>query len=361
MQSLKTTGRPSKSHGRAGTKADVGKSCAAPAALAGYNALMLPTIPAGVIPGRIDSGNPFITADACIAMHAAGWNTIPARQNLTPAHWFHESVQHYLSRFLPPKPQACGLSMDFGIHVSEEGEWAYISLSASTDGHTCRHIGELAELAHASYGIGPSLLKALGTEHWVITPQRIFEIVSNLYWYGEDDEEFAAQEHSEPGEEYNGYKRADFERTFPEWAFNSTAMYTADKCVSNAKLKNVARTAPHPFNVIAEQCLALRVLSQQNFVALPGTRVDIEELGVEELWPYTGAVYWRENDNLTEAVSDEHYQYAMQGSAECINAFIKIPKSLTRAEAVNFIRGLELDVQRFAAVSRLFGLLKWEP
>ncbi|MEO8383638.1 MAG: hypothetical protein ABI583_00240 [Betaproteobacteria bacterium] len=331
------------------------------AALSGYRSLLPPVIPAGVIPGRIAQSNPHISVNTCLALYEAGWNAIGARDKITPDRWLKETLQHYLEPMTNAKTVSghtrVGMDLDIHINSDDDEQIAWIGMQESHQGVGFTMIGDLAMKAEAFQpGLGARFIDALGADSWVITPARAFEMASYLCWHGEDDEACVIEELGAE-EIYQGIRRADFDKTYPKWAYHPPANIGAGKQLSEERLRQIADTGEWPFREIARECLAIDALSRahKRLADSPfGLNLDI--LGFEDVWAYGAVAQWSPDDNLSEILADEAYQLAMQVNASPYNILLQIPPALTPAKARLLIQTLESYVGRFAAVARLLSL-----
>ena len=331
------------------------------AALIGYRSLLSPVIPAGVIPGRIAQTNPHISASTCLALHEAGWNAIGARDKITPDQWLKETLQHYLEPVMNTKAASgsAQVEMDLDVHINsdEDEQLAWIGMQESHEGVGFKLIGELALKAEAFQpGLGARFIDALGTDSWVITPERAFEMASYLCWHGEDDERTVVEELGIE-DNYQGIRRADFDKTYPKWAYHPPTNSESRKLLSENRLRQIAATSEWPFREIACECLAIGALRQdRSHLADSPFWLNLDTLGFEDVWAYAAVAQWSPDDNLSEMLADEAYQLAMQVNTSPYNILLQIPPTLTHAKARLLIHTLESYVGRFAAVARLLSL-----
>lgn len=349
---------------------DACRSRVSPAALAGYRTLLPPTIPAGIVPGKIPVSNPLVTEHFCVSLCKAGWDAVAPWPGVNPADWFKKTLRHYLAPRLHESTESNmdaraqgtdgdAMQLAIDINTSDDGDCVYLGMREANEGAPFLSAGPLALKAEEYRpGLGAHFLSALGTDFWIVTPMRVQEMVGYMYWQGGDSEEEVSDQY-DTDDPYQGPTRDQLLAAFPAWACMHAEAAAACRQISADDLGVIARTGPEPFRNIARECLFVRSRKWDRRRADKANLTpNFDELGFEDVWGWGGVTTWSREDEFTTRVVDEAYNYAMQINSSPYNVLVNLPQDITPAGAKQLIHTLVHHVERFSAVSRLLALCR---
>ena len=173
------------------------------------------------------------------------------------------------------------------------------------------YIGEALEAIEATCPrVGRSILHALESVSWrtlpLFTPNEAIGCSSHIYWYGEQDEKMALDEHCGDDQEQREEMRESmitldaFEAAYPTWALHWQQPL---RPLKPRALRRLAATLPNgPLRELHELAASLLALS------LP-ERPGLDDDGLNgEFCGYAGALCWRADDCMTLRIADDLLQ-----------------------------------------------------
>jgi len=152
-----------------------------------------------------------------------------------------------------------------------------------------------------------------------VTPNFTFYAAQHSYWLGEDDESLIIEEHADCGgdaEDYEIYRRADFDASFPEMAHTASEKLDKDALLG---------LLSHPDREVAD--LAAMLLDVETEDGIGGAYLEAFSEDYLPVIEPAICIAWAEKDDTVQIIDDYFNMQAENGGTDC-NAVWTVAQSV---------------------------------